>query len=445
MKTLIRGGTLVTVDPDRRVLPNTDLLVDGDRIAAIGPGSDAAGADRIIEARGKVVMPGLIQTHIHLCQTLFRGQADDLELLDWLQQRILPLEAAHDEDSVYHSALLGIGELLRGGTTAIVDMETVHHTDAAFHALAESGIRALAGKVMIDCGPEVPPGLCERTEAALEESVRLMERWHDTHGGRLRYAFCPRFVVTCSETLLREVQDLAERHGVHIHTHASENRAEIAYVEADRGMRNVRYLDHLGLASGRLVLAHCVHVDEQEIDLLAARRVHVAHCPGSNLKLASGIARIPQMLKRGVNVSLGADGAACNNNLDGFLEMRLAALIQKPLHGPRSMPAQTVLEMATIAGARAMGLADQIGSLEAGKQADLAIVDLSGLHTWPPTDVVSSLVYGARASDVTLTMVGGRILHQDGRLLTIETERVQAGAAAALSRLLRRIPGGNLM
>lgn len=437
MRTIIRGGTLVTVNPAGDIL-RADLMVEGDRIAAIGQFDQADGA-RVIDAAGKVVMPGLIQTHIHLCQTLFRGQADDLELLDWLTQRILPLEAAHDEDSVYYSALLGIGELLRGGTTAIVDMETVHHTESAFQAIFESGIRAISGKVMIDCGPDVPAPLMERTAESLAESVRLMERWHGRDGGRIRYAFAPRFAVTCSDQLLREVAALSDRHGVHIHTHASENRAEIAYVEAKRGMRNVLYLEHVGLTHDRVVLAHCVHLDDAEIDVLANRRVNVSHCPCSNLKLASGIAPIPRLLERGVNVALGADGAACNNNLDAFLEMRMAALIQKPLHGPTAMGARTVLEMATIAGARAMGLEHEIGSLEVGKKADLAIVDLNGLHTWPEGDLVSRLVYGARAHDVMLTMVDGNIVMRDRLLLTLEEDRVRTGASRAIERLLHRI------
>lgn len=415
-----------------------DLLIDGDRIAAIGQ-LDGQEADEVIEARGRVIMPGLVQTHIHLCQTLFRGQADDLELLDWLQQRILPLEAAHDAESVYHSARLGIGELLRGGTTAIVDMETVHHTDSAFQAILESGIRAISGKVMIDCGPSVPTPLMERTEDSLTESVRLLERWHGKAGGRIRYGFAPRFVVTCSETLLREVSALAARHGVHVHTHASENRGEIAYVEADRGMRNILYLDRVGLAHDRVVLAHCIHVDDQEVDLLASRRVHVSHCPCSNLKLASGIAPVPKLLERGVNVSLGADGAACNNNLDGFLEMRFAALIQKPLHGPRAMPARTVLEMATIAGARAMGLAHETGSVEVGKKADLIMLDLTGLHASPEADLISRIVYAARSTDVVMTMVDGQVVMRDGILLTMDGERVRREAEESSRRLLRRI------
>lgn len=437
MKRLIRGGTVVTVNANFDVL-QADVLIDGDRIAAIG-NLEGTAADEVIEARGRAVMPGLVQTHIHLCQTLFRGQADDLELLDWLQQRILPLEAAHDEESVYFSAMLGIGELLRGGTTAIVDMETVHHTDSAFQAMSETGIRAISGKVMIDSGPEVPARLMERTADSLSESMKLMERWHNHDGGRLRYGFCPRFVVTCSDPLLREVSALANQYGLHIHTHASENRAEIAYVEADRGMRNVIYLDHVGLAHDRVVLAHCIHLDDQEIDILARGHVHVSHCPCSNLKLASGIARVPELLARGVNVSLGADGAACNNNLDGFLEMRLAALIQKPLHGPRAMPARTVLEMATIAGARAMGLEQEIGSIEVGKKADLAIINLDGFHCWPEVDVVSQLVYSVRASDVVLTMVNGRVVMQDGLLLSMDAAAVRRGSGEGIKRLLRRI------
>lgn len=437
MQTLIRGGTVVTMNPQGEIR-RADILVVDDRITAIGDLSKTE-ADQIIDATGRVVMPGLVQAHIHLCQTLFRGQADDLELLDWLGQRILPLEAAHDEESVYYSAMLGTAELLRGGTTAIVDMETVHHTDSAFHAIAEAGIRAISGKVMIDSGPAVPGPLLERTDDSIAESMRLMERWHGKAGGRIRYGFAPRFVVTCSDALLREVSALAAQHGLHVHTHASENRGEIAYVEADRGMRNVVYLDHVGLANDRVVLAHCIHLDDQEIGILARGHVHVAHCPSSNLKLASGIAPVPELMRRGVNVALGADGAACNNNLDGFLEMRLAALIQKPLHGPRAMPARTILEMATMGGARAMGQADQIGSLEVGKKADLAIVDLSGLHTWPEADVISTLVYAAHASDVVLTMVDGRVVMRDGQLLTMDVDRVRSGSAAAIRRLMTRI------
>jgi 5-methylthioadenosine/S-adenosylhomocysteine deaminase len=415
-----------------------DLLIQGAQIAAIGPSLNVE-ADEVIDARGRVIMPGLVQTHIHLAQTLFRSQADDWELLDWLQQRILPLEAAHDPDSLFFSAALGLAELIRGGTTAIVDMATVHHTESVFQAILQSGIRAISGKVMMDSGEGVPPKLLQTADVALEESVRLMESWHGKGAGRIAYGLCPRFAVSCSDDLLRETARLADHHGLHIHTHASESLGEIALVERERGARNITYLHSVGCVHNRAILAHCVHVDDSEIDLLAREGAHVAHCPGSNLKLASGIAPVPKLLARGVNVSLGADGAACNNNLDGFQEMRLAALIQKPLHGPRSMDARTVLRMATINGAKAMGLADEIGSIEVGKKADLVMVDLGGLHTWPEADVASRLVYAARSTDVCLTMVDGQILMKDGLLTTLETGRILSSAATAMDRLMRAI------
>ena len=436
--TLIRNALIVTMNREREILRG-DLLVTGDRIKAIGK-TDAR-ADRVIDARGKVLIPGLIQAHIHLCQTLFRGQANDLELLDWLNTRILPLEGAHDPESIYTSALLGIGEMFQSGTTAIIDMESVHYTEAAFQAIVESGIRAVSGKCMIDRGEEVPESLMEATSDSLRESVDLLERWHGSGDGRLHYAFTPRFAISCSESLLIEVRDLAKRYRVRIHTHASENRTEVALIRAERGMKNVAYLNHLGLTGSNLILAHCVWVDDEEIETLAHSATNVVHCPSSNLKLASGIAPVPTMLDQGAWVSLGADGAPCNNNLDPFIEMRLAALIHKPRYGPTSMPAQKVLEMATLGGARAMGLEKEIGSLEVGKKADLALISLEGIHCAPQeTDIYGQLVYQAKASDVTLTMVDGHVVYEGGVLTTIDQESVIRQANQSLSRIKKKLP-----
>lgn len=289
--------------------------------------------------------------------------------MDWLRKRIWPLEAAHDEESLYYSAMLGIGELISSGTTTIVDMETVHHTDYAFQAIAKSGIRALSGKVMMDQkGGDVPEALQEDTASSLQESVDLLEKWNGYGNGRIQYAFSPRFVISCTEPLLTEVRDLSARYDVKVHTHASENLGEIEIVQAMTGMRNIVYLDHLGLANERLILAHCVWLDVEERRILRDRGVHVSHCPGSNLKLASGIADTPGMLHDHVSLSLGADGAPCNNNLDMFNEMRLAAIIQKPQHGPTTMDARSVFRMATIGGAKAVGMEDKIGSIEVGKK-----------------------------------------------------------------------------
>ena len=435
--TLIKNALIVTMNEQREILDG-NLLVAGDRIKAIG--REEFAADLVIEAQGQVLIPGLIQTHVHLCQAILRGQADDLELLDWLKTRIWPLEGAHDAESVYCSALLGIGELFRGGTTAIIDMETVHHTESAFEAISETGIRAVSGKCMMDWGEGVPASLLEKTEASLQESVDLLEKWHGKCEGRLSYAFTPRFAISCSEELLKQVGELARRYKVKIHTHASENRGEIELVERERKMRNVNYFEHLGLADENLILAHCVWLDDREMEIIRKSRIRVAHCPSSNLKLASGIARVAEMIDRGIAVSLGADGAPCNNNLDQFTEMRLASLLQKSLHGPKVLPARRTFELATLGGAEAMGLAGEIGSLVPGKKADLALVDLRKLHCTPfeGSDIYAQLVYQARCSDVTLTMVDGRIVYRDGRLTTIDERDVIRRANQIIKRVYAR-------
>jgi 5-methylthioadenosine/S-adenosylhomocysteine deaminase len=434
---IIKNAYIVTMNPKRELLEG-NIYIENDRIVAIG--AVERQADKVIDARGQAVIPGLIQTHIHLCQTLFRGQADDLELLDWLKLRIWPLEGAHDFESVYYSALLGIAELLRGGTTAIIDMETVHHTESAFEAIAQSGIRALSGKCMMDWGEGVPDSLREKTDVSLRERVDLLEKWHGKCDGRLRYAFSPRFAISCSEGLLKEVRKLSRQYEVKIHTHASENQAEIAVVENERHFRNILYFDHLEMADQDLILAHCIWLDGREMTIIQKNRVKVAHCPSCNLKLASGIARIPEMLERGIQVGIGADGAPCNNNLDQFTEMRTAALIQKPQHGPTVMPAWKVFEMATLNGAAVMGLSEEIGSLEPGKKADLVMVDLRKVHCIPYTgsNIYAQLVYQARNTDVTLTMVDGKIVFENNRLTTIEEQEVIRKAEQIIKRVYTR-------
>ncbi len=346
MRILFKNATIVSMNAQRDIIRG-DLLVEDSRISAVGRKIEQP-ADRVIDVRGDLLIPGLIQTHIHLCQTLFRGQADDLELLDWLKLKIWPLEGAHDPESLYDSALLGIGELFLGGTTAIVDMETVHHTEHAFKAILDSGMRAVSGKCMMDDpSGDVPPSLQEKTSDSLQESVDLYEKYHGAAGGRLEVAFTPRFVISCTDDLLREVSRLAKEKKALVHTHASENRGEIEVVESTRGLRNIVCLEKLGLTGPNLILAHCIWLDEAEKEILVRSKTRVAHCPSSNLKLASGIAPIPELLSLGAEVSLAADGAPCNNNLDGFVEMRHAALIQKPLHGPTVMPAWKVFELAT--------------------------------------------------------------------------------------------------
>ncbi len=440
MRILFKNAKIVTMNAEREIIQG-DLLVDGSQIVALGEVIDQP-ADQVIDLQGDLLIPGLIQTHIHLCQTLFRGQADDLELLDWLKLKVWPLEGGHDSESIFDSALLGIGELFLGGTTTIVDMETVHHTEHAFEAILATGLRALSGKVMMDdCNKDIPLSLRESTDASIQESVDLYEKYHGKGNGRLEVAFTPRFVISCTDTLLREVSRIALDKNAFVHTHASENLGEIQIVESTRGMRNITYLDKVGLTGPKLILAHCIWLDEAEKDILIQTKTRISHCPSSNLKLASGIAPIPEMMRRGAEVSIGADGAPCNNNLDAFREMRHAALIQKPLHGPTAMPAQSVFELATLGGARAIGHEHDLGSLEVGKKADLAVVSLQGLHTWPKehVDVYSQLIYQATASDVRLTMVDGQIVMRDRQLLTIDVPRLKESATKSLNRVMTRV------
>ncbi len=439
---MIKNGTVITMDRERRVVEHCDIIVEDDRIRWVGRVGDvgSAGADRVIDATGHIVIPGLIQTHVHLCQALFRGMSDDMELLDWLRLRTWPLEAAHDEESIYYSALLGIAELLRGGTTCVVDMETVNHTENAFRAIAQSGIRAVSGKVMMDWGNDVPEALRETGERSIAASVELADKWDGAANGRIRYAFSPRFAVSCSDWLLREVGRIAEQRGAYIHTHSSESRGEIEIVEAERGARNVIYLDRVGLLGPRTILAHCIHVDRSELDTLKRTGTHVAHCPSVNLKLASGIAPVPEMLDMQINVGLGADGAGGNNNLDQFVEMRLAALIHKPRLGPTAMPALRVLEMATLGGAAAVCMEDQIGSIEPGKKADIVMLDLRKPHASPRAcvDPVSQVVYSAHSADVVMTMVDGKVVYSGGQLATMDEIEVLDRCDTAIVRLARR-------
>jgi len=442
---LIRGAeTVVTMNEARDVLAGADVLVGADgRIAKVGAVSEAeAAGHEVVDASGMTLIPGLVQSHIHLCQTLFRNHADDLALLDWLRRRIWPFEAAHSETSLRASADLGIAELLLGGTTSILDMGTVRHTERIFEAARDAGIRASIGKCHMDKDGGQPRPLRETTRDSVDEANAIADRWHGAAAGRLRYAYAPRFALSCTDALLREVAGLARERRMRIHTHASEQRDECAIVREATGQDNIAYLASLGADPSALCLAHCVHATDAEIDLMANSGVKVLHCPGSNLKLASGVARVPEMLERGISVSLGADGAPCNNNLSAFHEMRLAALIQKPRLGPKALPASKVFEMATLEGALALGLEDRIGRIAPGFEADMALLDLGGSIAATPggEDIYARIVYAAAASDVQDVWVGGRAVVRDRRLQTIDRATLlHERVPRELSELKRRM------
>lgn len=433
-ETWITDAWILTQDDKRRALKGHVRVVDG-RIAQIAkslPKKLPAGARRI-DASGQVVMPGFVQAHVHLCQTLFRNQADDLELLDWLSKRIWVMEAAHTEETLETSALMGIHELLSSGTTCILDMGTVRHTEAILGAVRASGIRASVGKCLMDHPSTTPETLREPTRDALAEARDLFSRWHGKENDRIRVSYAPRFVISCTERLLTEVARTAKEQKALIHTHASENLKEIQLVKQLVHCENVEYLHQLGMTSPDLVLAHCVWLKPNEKDILRDTGTHVVHCPSSNMKLASGFAHVPELRARGINVALGADGAPCNNNLDMFQEMRLAALIHKPSAGPRAMRAQEVLDMATRDGAKALGWFDDIGSIEIGKKADLIGIDVLALENRVPAPALtaksmdseafaSSIVYSSGPSHLRWTMVDGRTVYEKGRVTTLPAQ-----------------------
>jgi cytosine/adenosine deaminase-related metal-dependent hydrolase len=422
-----------------RTLVVADVLMGADgRIAELAEPSARRPAQRSIDASGLVIVPGLIQSHVHLCQTLFRGLAEEQRLLPWLRERIWPLEAAHDPASLRASARLGIAELLLGGTTAILDMGTVHHTDALFEAAAETSIRYTGGKALMDTGESVAPELVESTSAALHDNDRLADAWHEASGGRLRYAYSPRFVLTATLDLLRSIGARARANNLLVHTHASEQRDETDHVRERFGAPNISLLANLGLAETNACFAHCVWPEPEEFDILASGGATVVHCPSCNMKLGSGAAPIAEYLERGVNVAIGADGAASNNRLDAWEELRVAGLLSRFRDGPPGVAALDLFEMATIGGARALGLDADIGSIEVGKYADLAVVDLRSAHATGPEDLYTRLIYSARAADVRTVLIGGQIVVEGGRLTAFSEPDAVADAQKQRAALLKR-------
>jgi cytosine/adenosine deaminase-related metal-dependent hydrolase len=437
LKLLVRGGTVVTCDAKDRAL-DADVLVEGNRIVAVGPDLAPAGLCRVLDARGCAVLPGFVQAHVHLCQVLFRGMADDRPLLSWLKERIWPLEAAHDEASLAASAELGLAEMIRAGTTTILDMGTVRHHDVVFEACRASGIRAFSGKTMMDTGDGVPKGLRETTKASLAESERLEKTWAGKGGGRLFYAYAPRFILSCSEALIRGAVERAKASGALVHTHAAEHADERAAVRAALGADDVAVLRKWGVAGKRAVLAHGVQLTDDEARKMAREGTRVVHCPSANLKLASGIARVATLDAFGVALALGADGAPCNNNLDPWTELRHAALLAKVKNGATALPARRALRLATIDGARALGVGDVTGSIEEGKCADLVVVRLDAAHAEPGGDVFSRLVYACNARDVVHVVAGGAVLVTRGELESVDLDEVVARARREGKKVARR-------
>lgn len=413
---LIKDGHVITMDQKRRVFERGSVAIEGDKIVAVGKDVKEK-ADTVIDARGKVVLPGLINCHTHLSMTLLRGVADDMPLMQWLETRIWPIEKNLRAEDCYVGALLGCLETIKSGTTCFADQ--YFFMEHVARAVEEAGMRASLSYGIIELGDP------KRRESELRAGEKLVKECQGKAEGRISTMFGPHAPYTCSPECLMKVKELAKKYKVGIHTHVSESQDEIKQITEKYGKRPVEHLDAIGFLGPEVLAAHCVWLTEREIKILKERGVKPVHNPVSNMKIGCGVAPVPEMLAAGIPVALGTDGAASNNALDMFNEMKFAALLNK-VHklDPVAVPAPSALEMATINGAIALGLQDKIGSLEAGKKADIVLVDLKKSHLTPLHNVISHLVYSALGCDVDTTIVDGKILMQGRKVLTLDEDKV---------------------
>jgi cytosine/adenosine deaminase-related metal-dependent hydrolase len=407
------------LDPQRRVL-KADLRIDPEgRIdALLPPGRGPYPRERSLSLPGRIIMPGLIQSHVHLCQTVMRGMAERLPLIRWLRERIWPLEAAHDAETLESSARLGLLELLTGGTTAILDMGTTRHLETILQTCEQSGIRAVSGLAVMDVGTGVPEAMRRDVDEVLTETGALLQRYGPGRHERIGLCLAPRFIPSVSEGAWRRLSDFADKHDLLIHTHACETREEIELTVQKTGTTPFRYLERVGVAGPRLRAAHGVWLDEGDRESLVRSGAGILHCPGANAKLGSGLADVVTLWDAGVGVGIGTDGAPCNNRHDGFEELRRAAAGIATLHGPEAVDAARILEMAGPAGAHLLGLEEKIGSLEPGKEADLIVLNpAAGPGLWSAgDDLHAQVLHGAGRENIEQVWIGGELIVRRGVL-----------------------------
>jgi cytosine/adenosine deaminase-related metal-dependent hydrolase len=447
---LFTNATIITMNPTRDIITGGAIAIKDNRIAAVGK-TDALlrqySGDQVIDVKGKLIIPGLIDTHVHLAQALIRGCADDMALIQWLCERVWVLQGNFTHDDGYVSARLCIAEMLKSGTTTFLESMLAHRYgfDGIARAVDESGIRACLAGIVMDIGTyatqssSMHPGMVESRETSLFGVLDMHSKWHGAANDRVHVWFGPRTPGGVSSELYREMSDYAHQRDMGITMHLAEVEADKIFLNEKYGLSPVYYAESVGLLGSKTVLVHMVWLTQADIDKLAETRTSVSHNPSSNSKLASGVCKVPQMLASGVNVALGCDGGPSNNDYDLVREMKLAAIIHKAVtNDPLIVPAETVLEMATINGARALGLEQEIGSLEAGKKADLVVINLNRLHTTPSPNPISSLVYAATGAEVDTVLVDGRIVVEHGQLLTMDENEVIEQAHQHAGALYRR-------
>ena len=447
---LFTNATIMTMNPTRDIINDGAIAIQNNRIVAIDKTSVLQVRyphEEVVDVKGKLILPGLIDTHVHVAQALIRGCADDMALIQWLCERVWVLQGNFTHDDGYVSARLCIAEMLRSGTTTFLESMLAHRYgfDGIARAVQESGIRACLAGIVMDIGTyatqsnSMHPGMIESRETSLLGVLDMHSKWEGAADERIHVWFGPRTPGGVTSELYREMTDLARQRNMGITMHLAEVEADKIYLDEKFGLTPVDYAESVGLLGPRSVLVHMVWLTPAEIDKLAATGTTVSHNPSSNSKLASGVCKVPLMLERGVNVALGCDGGPSNNDYDMIREMKLAAIIHKAVTlDPLIVPAETVLEMATINGAKALGLEHEIGSLEVGKKADLIVIDLERLHTTPSINPVSTLVYAATGGEVDTVMVDGKIVVAQGQLLSMDEHEIIMQANNHAAQLYRR-------
>ncbi|OGE55869.1 hypothetical protein PENARI_c003G00296 [Penicillium arizonense] len=447
---LYTHATIVTMDSNRTIFEDGAIHVVADKIADIGKTKDLKEKypnEEETDLTGRIIVPGLISTHMHTAQTLLRGTADDLELVSWLCERIWVLQGNFTAEDGYAAARLSIGEMLKSGTTCFLESMFAdrYGFDGLARAVEESGIRGCLGKIVMDIPRyakddawAMHPGLVEDREMSLLGTVDMWEKWNGAANDRICVWFGARTPGGVSDALYKEMTTISKEKGIPITMHCAEVKADRDFF-ASVSHTPMSYCDSVGLLGESTVLAHMVHLDDSDIKLLAASGTHVAHCPTSNAKLASGLCRVPDLQRAKVNIGLGTDGAPCNNTCDLLQEMKLAAIIHKgATQDPTVVPAESVLEMATINGAKALGLDDKIGSLNIGKKADFVAIDMRKIHLQPWFNPVSAVVYTATGRDVELVVVDGKVVVNNGELVTMDEQEIVREAQKRSKEVVKR-------
>ncbi len=425
MNLLIKNATVVLPDGQTKV---ADIAVEGTKIVAIGTAPETFAPERTIDANDMLAIPGLVNAHTHASMTLLRSYADDMELMTWLNDHIWPVEAKMVSDDIYWGAALAAVEMLKSGTTTFADMYGPFMERVA-DVVAESGMRGVLSRGIIGVAPD--------GEKKLEENVKLYNDYHGAADGRITVMFGPHAPYTCPPDFLKKVAAAAQRLGADVHIHMNETKAEIEQIAKQYGKRPFEYVEDTGLFESPTLAAHCVHLSDEEIAIIKRHHIRVAHNPGSNMKLASGTAPVPRLLKEGVTVGLGTDGASSNNNLDMLQEVQLAALLHKVNeYDPLAVPAFEALKMGTEYGAKAVGL-DGLGRLEVGAKADIVLVSMKGTAWCPRFNEVSLLVYSGSAGDVDTVICDGKILMEHRELTTLDEEKIKQEAQKCAERLTR--------